>query len=1126
MLGKVPNSSIKPSALGITSNSSTYGSTIPVVYGRTQGGLYLIWCANVRQGASGKKGKSGGKKGKGTPPTYIANADALIGTNPIAGILQCWDNNQAKLGLNFTSYTTSSGPETITIPDPLFYLLLGVTLTLPYDQTWNDYGAPGPTTASGNFELPLWNRAYSRPDPVHDYDYGATATHYYYWLPGSAPTIFFEHGANFSGQPLTFYYAQKLPHGNSVSGTTESGPTPLAALRLTFESELGTGPEYNTSAYRQQQILYPHYAGVGSANFDLGGSGVAPSIRLEMLGTYPVYPSGDADFADIVSDLFGRAQVQAGFAASTGFTQIQHALPCYDFPGTVFRKGFTDDAGSVFTLQYDQPNTAGAILLVAASHASGGGTLGISDTSGNTYHAIFPTASDFQVWWASARAAPAGNVVSIQNASGDFNAYISEIGGVDTFDGVATGAAAAPSLTSTNPAGTPAYLIAIQNFSDDSNPHVVNGILWTELIESGPRLLMSGRLVQNPGTYTFPVSGTPSETVLLSFKCANPPNYPKPLGSLLDTDSLLLTREQCRAAGLRGSLIMNSQKKASDWLQDLYTVMNAAPVWSGFHLKSIPYSEVSAAGNGGLYTAPTAAGPVAQLAAADFIAAAGEAPVSIQRTALADVPNLLQVQNPNRASDYNAVVTSQPEQGSIAVYSLRKDSPQTLDCIQDVAVARIVLGLLVRRQNYLRNTYKFKLKAKWKLLEPMDLVTLTDPQIGLNAVPVRLTSIEEDEQYQLSCEAQPFLYGVNAPLAVTTTMPSPFAPATQDSPANVNAPVFFEPPARLANGATQLWIALSDSDPNYGGCQVYVSTDGGTSYNALGTVSGSAVTGVTITDWPAAADPDTTHDLAVDLTESQGALASYQTIDEDTFVHPCYVAGGTASIPYELMTYAIATLTAPYRYTLSASAGNHLRRAVWAAPQTGLGSDHPAGSRFAFVGPGASGLFEFDLDARYIGLPLSFKFCAFNSFGNGLQSLSDVTAYAYTPTGVVVQSQPTSGSYSQTPANALANPTSTSITSQPVTVNFGSNRVTYSPRTFSIPAPSVPTTYYITVQDPSQLGDTASQTLPAFADTTQAHVGAPGWTYLGAITALPAGGGTAGQPGGWPAQNLFLINGQ
>ncbi len=254
---------------------------------------------------------------------------------------------------------------------------------------------------------------------------------------------------------------------------------------------------------------------------------------------------------------------------------------------------------------------------------------------------------------------------------------------------------------------------------------------------------------------------------LLAFKCSEPPSYPKPLGDILDGPSLLLSREQCRANGLMGSLIMDSQQGASDWLKDLYMAMNAAPVWSGFTLKSIPYSEVSAVGNGAIYIAPTASGPVANLTEDDLIGDAGSPLVSVERKAQVDIPNLLQLQTPNRASEYNTVVTSQPESASIALFGQRKADPQTLNCVQDVAVARMILSIMVRRQNYVRNTYKFKLKAKWKLLEPMDLVTINDSLIGVANLPVRLTSVAEDDQYNLDCEAEPFFYGVNAPTAPT-----------------------------------------------------------------------------------------------------------------------------------------------------------------------------------------------------------------------------------------------------------------------------------------------------------------------------------------------------------------------
>jgi hypothetical protein len=522
------------------------------------------------------------------------------------------------------------------------------------------------------------------------------------------------------------------------------------------------------------------------------------------------------------------------------------------------------------------------------------------------------------------------------------------------------------------------------------------------------------QLVYQPGFYTFtapltPITGSTANAVgLVCFKCAEPPAYPRPLGDILDPVTLDLCRLQCRANGLWGSLLMDSQQKAGDWLTDLYQAMNAVPVWSGFQLKSIPLSEVSAAGNGAIYNAPTAAGPVATLNVSDFIGDANTSAISIERTAQVDVPNLLQFQHPNRSSDYNDVSISEPETASIALYGPRKDSPKQMRMIQDPAVARMLLGIAVRKQNFLRNVYKFKLKAKWKLLEPMDLVLINDSTFGISSLPVRLTSISEDDNYALDCEAEPFIYGVHSPVAVSVTVAAPHRPQTGVDAGSVNTPIIFEPVPRLygALNQQQLWLVVSSPNTAYGGCQVYISTDGGASYNTIGQLSGNATTGVSTADWPLAADPDITNDLPLNLTESNGTLQSYLTSDEDNDTYPCYMAGGNVSIPYEIFTYAIATLTAANHYTLKATGtGNKLRRAAFNAPTVGAGVDHPTASRFAWLGPPGSasqfGVFKVTMDPTWIGKVLHFKFPSFNTSLGGLQSLSVATDYTYTPTGTV-----------------------------------------------------------------------------------------------------------------------------
>ncbi len=70
----------------------------------------------------------------------------------------------------------------------------------------------------------------------------------------------------------------------------------------------------------------------------------------------------------------------------------------------------------------------------------------------------------------------------------------------------------------------------------------------------------------------------------------------------------------------------------------------------------------------------------------------------------------------------------------------------------------------------------------------------------------------------------------------------------------------------------------------------------------------------------------------------------------------------------------------------------------------------------------------------------------------------------------------------------------------------------YNARTFTIPTPTSPTTYYVTIADPTLIGDKGTgTTLTATCQTSNALVGAPGNIYIGSILAIPGGGGETAQ---------------
>jgi hypothetical protein len=1015
MLSGKAQAATKPTAMGSLLQAATYGQTIPIIYGLTQSPLLAIWAANLRQGGSTKKFKQL-KKGV---TAYEENIDFLLGHNPILGVMQMW-NNGSPIPLAFV--TSSS----LIITDPHFYAVVAVTAAQSYSVTFDDYGGGGSVTFTGTYQVPLWNELFNGPDPVHNSGY-RNWPYVYRWQPGFGGTV--QVAADiFTG--FTVYYAQLM--------AATSYLPPLQKMKLNFEPELGDGDEYALAGnipggsvpYTTQQVIYPMFAGCGSFNMDLGSGGVIPQVQAEIQGKFGLHPSGDADFADMIEDIFKSGAAQAAIGATdtgaVGYTQVEHGLSAYQFPGCVQMRVITSvEAYTATPSPYNMPVTKGNFLIVYANTTGvGGGTVSISDSASNTWTAVFASGYN-QVWYAQANAT-GPLTVTIANLGYDWCITLIEVGGVDTFDSVTavTGTSTA-AITTTNAKTFPEYLLTFAIYPTGYVP--VNPAIpqWNLLTPSNyyggtpaAGFIAQERTVNVPGTYsiTNPDTAHITQMCLFGFKCSNPPSYPAPVDDFIDLPSLDQVRLQCHANGLWGSLSMNSQQAASDWLKTLYQAADAAPVFMGFSLYSFPYSEVSAVGNGAIYHAPTASGPVANLSTenGDFLAQNNAPPITVKTSARVDQPNVLQMQCINRSSNYNPSVVEQPDAASISLFGVRKADPIINNAVQDVSIARQLLGIQVRQLAYGGDIYSFSLPARWVLLAPMDLVTVTDPLADINAIPVRLTSIAEQSDGSLECQAEPFVYGMYAPNALPADTPNPYIPNTGNLAGSINTPIFFEPTPRLINiqNQAQLWVVVSSPEADYGGAQAYISTDGGSSYNPIGDpLVGSAITGVSTADWPAHADPDTTDNLALDLTESLGVLLSYDAIARDNFQYPCYIAGGGSySIPYELMTYNTATLTATYKYTLMATGtGNELRRGVYAAPAAAIGVDHASGSRWAFLNPTGQGILKLPLDGAWIGTVLYFKFVTFNNFGTALQTLTSATPYSYTPTGLPANSGPANG---------------------------------------------------------------------------------------------------------------------
>jgi Putative phage tail protein len=378
--------------------------------------------------------------------------------------------------------------------------------------------------------------------------------------------------------------------------------------------------------------------------------------------------------------------------------------------------------------------------------------------------------------------------------------------------------------------------------------------------------------------------------------------------------------------------------------------------------------------------------PIYDLTDDDFVGSSREDPLQVTRSDPYTAYNLFRLEISDRGNAYNYNPIETRDQNAIERFGLRIASTVTAHEICDPEIAVLSGQLMLQRSIDIRNTFKFKLSWEYCLLEPMDLVTLTDPYLGLNQAPVRITEIEEDEAGVLSVTAEEFPLGAATatryPVGTVTN-----SPLLRNEPAQtVNAPIIFEPPQDLVGATPQVWIAASGGengvvDPMWGGCTVWVSLDN-VSYSQIGTISAAARQGVLTAPLPdyGGINPDTGDILSVNMAESAGVLASATALDAE-------LANTLCIVDRELVSYATSTLTSASNYALTG-----LYRGLYGSTPVA----HSPGAPFARLD---QAIFEYDLSEAYIGQPLWFKFQSFNVFGSGVQDISTCVAYPYTPQG-------------------------------------------------------------------------------------------------------------------------------
>lgn len=439
----------------------------------------------------------------------------------------------------------------------------------------------------------------------------------------------------------------------------------------------------------------------------------------------------------------------------------------------------------------------------------------------------------------------------------------------------------------------------------------------------------------------------------------------------------------CIANNLFLSPVYDAQEEAQGILTDLAEICNSAFIWTQEKLKIVPAADEKVVGNGVTWTPDLQ--PIYDLTEDDFLD--DDEPVICTRNDQADINNSVKIEFKNRDNDYNVEVVEAQDLANIELYGLRASDTQKAHQICVPEIAQRTAQLALERGIAVRNKYQFSLPLKYILLDAMDIVTLTYGKLGLEREPVRIISIEEDEN-KLQIEAEEMVIGSATPALIETQRAVAMSINSNQSVGNVNPVLIFEPPFELTQDTLEVWVGVSSPENLFGGCEVWVSDDE-TTYKLVGTIDAQIRQGVLknhLLTTPETIDMAST--LLVDMNMSNSELLSGTKEDADRLNTLCYCDG-------ELIAYQNAELDDIGIYKLS-----YLNRGAYGSDIT----THYAGTQFARIDEDV--FLRIPFNKEDIGKKLAIKFPTYNSFGAGLQTLGDLQPYFYTIQGTALKQAP------------------------------------------------------------------------------------------------------------------------
>jgi hypothetical protein len=446
---------------------------------------------------------------------------------------------------------------------------------------------------------------------------------------------------------------------------------------------------------------------------------------------------------------------------------------------------------------------------------------------------------------------------------------------------------------------------------------------------------------------------------------------------LANIDANTQFKNYVTANGLFLSPTLDTQEEVRTLLNELLLLTNSEAFMSEGLLKIRSYGDQTVIGNGATYTPDTT--PIYDLGLDDFIAADGEPPIVWSRSSKTDAFNSISLEYRNRANEYNLEVIEERDSAEVETYGLRKQDPIQAHPVTQKTVAAMIANTLVKKSVRNLGTGKFVVGVQYCGLEPMNLVTITVPKLGFTKKPVRILRITENDDRTFEMEVEEFPYASASPTLYPKGEGSGFSPNTNNDPGSIATPFIYEPPSRATQDGlgNEVWVGAYGTSPDWGGADVWLSNDNITYRKITTPIPGKMRSGITSGTLVAAADPDTTHTIDVDLSGSGGTLVNASATDCDSF-------RSLVLIGSELMSFQDVTLLGTNLYRL----GTRLRRGVYGTPLT----SHAVSESIVRID---DNILKIKFKAEDVGQTFYMKFASYNTFGRAEQDISTLSPYSF-----------------------------------------------------------------------------------------------------------------------------------